>query len=503
MSTTRTVARNSLWYAIETGFGLAAAIVTSVIVARVIGPGRLGDYSYIMTMATITGSLGSVGLSVTLRRYMAEYLSGGNEEKAYGVFHKILHWQALLLGVLCTAGLIWAWSFDSDYRLVAILLVLSAWPRGMGFMPSQANMASENVAASVPGSMAGGIIQVGGTWLSLLMHWDLIGMAAAQLIGYLVEFVWKMAPHWRRVRDCRRVALEPELKRRMIKFSTQGIGLVMLSLVVWERSDVLLLKWLQNDSRQIAYFSQPFSVVEKLLLIPQTFGMSMGASLMAQQGRSRDQMAGLAVTSGIYLCLVALPLLAGAAAIAGPIWMLYGPQYVPAAAVFALLALTAIPKAAMVPAQTLLQNAEKQSRLVWWNSAGGIVKLALGVGLIPLWGGLGAAMANGAAQTLVGLGVWYTAWRMFRMPMRRGSLAKIALSAGLMGLAAWMIVRNLPPLPGAVCAVAAGVVLFPLLLRLTGALLTEDRMRLQQLAGMLPGPLGALYHRVLWLVIAR
>jgi O-antigen/teichoic acid export membrane protein len=41
---TRTIARNSFWYGLELLFGLCAALVTSVAVARVMGPERLSYY---------------------------------------------------------------------------------------------------------------------------------------------------------------------------------------------------------------------------------------------------------------------------------------------------------------------------------------------------------------------------------------------------------------------------------------------------------------------------
>ena len=43
-SNTQTVARNSFWYGLEQLFGLGAAFFTTVFVARVFGPERMGYF---------------------------------------------------------------------------------------------------------------------------------------------------------------------------------------------------------------------------------------------------------------------------------------------------------------------------------------------------------------------------------------------------------------------------------------------------------------------------
>src|SRR5579872_3068488 len=74
---TRTIARNSFWYGLELFFSLGAAFVTSVAVARVMGPERLSYYQFMVWLTSITISVGTFGLPTTTRKYMAEYLNRG------------------------------------------------------------------------------------------------------------------------------------------------------------------------------------------------------------------------------------------------------------------------------------------------------------------------------------------------------------------------------------------------------------------------------------------
>lgn len=78
-SNTQTIVGNSFWYGLEMVVSLGAALVTSIIVANVIGKVRLSPYVYVMWLTNITAGVGGNGLSVTTRKYMAEYL---NREKS-------------------------------------------------------------------------------------------------------------------------------------------------------------------------------------------------------------------------------------------------------------------------------------------------------------------------------------------------------------------------------------------------------------------------------------
>jgi len=72
VNATRSVARNTFWSAVEVVSTFVLAIAATVVVARFFGPQRLGYYSYLLWLTSITGTLGSVGLVGTCRKYMGE-----------------------------------------------------------------------------------------------------------------------------------------------------------------------------------------------------------------------------------------------------------------------------------------------------------------------------------------------------------------------------------------------------------------------------------------------
>src|ERR1044071_4031364 len=99
----KTIARNSLWYGLEIGIALVAAVVVSVVVARALGPERLGYYAYITWLTNMSNVVGCLGIPMSTRKYMAEYLGRGDQGTARAIFFATLRLQ-LLVSALVTAG---------------------------------------------------------------------------------------------------------------------------------------------------------------------------------------------------------------------------------------------------------------------------------------------------------------------------------------------------------------------------------------------------------------
>ena len=51
--------------------------------------------------------------------------------------------------------------------------------------------------------------------------------------------------------------------KRMMSFAWQSVASMMVALIVWDRSEVILLKYLCADIRQVAYYSVAFSMAER------------------------------------------------------------------------------------------------------------------------------------------------------------------------------------------------------------------------------------------------
>jgi O-antigen/teichoic acid export membrane protein len=252
---------------------------------------------------------------------------------------------------------------------------------------------------------------------------------------------------------------------------------------------MVFLKWFSKDISQISFFSVAFNLAEKGLLIPQTVGSAIGASLMAQYGRDRLRLPQMVSAALRFLMLFALPIMFGLAALSPAIVpAVYGRQYLPAILPLAIAAVLAVPKALILPAQQSLQATENQGFLIWWGILCGVLNVVLDIVLIPHWQATGAAVANGAAQTVAAIGTWIRVWQLLHPPVDTKRIGKLAVSAiAMAGVVLWMAL-SFRPWPALIAGVPLGGAVFLLLLRLTSSLDAADRERFALVRRILPTP---------------
>jgi O-antigen/teichoic acid export membrane protein len=498
-NSSRVVAANTVWGALEIVFGVAGMLVTTVGVARIIGPERLGYFSFIYWLTSMTTQVGSMGLPLATFKFTGEFLGSGDLGQARAVISRSLGLQAISAGVLVAAGAgLLLVAGDRAQLTMSLLLVSSMIPQMLAFVPSRANAACEDIGANTRADIAGVIVNVVLIWASLLLGWDLIGIAAAVLTSRSVETVLKLRSARRHYGVWPKARLRQETAHRLFAFSGKSTVLMLLNMMVWDRSDLVLLKFLNSDVRQITFFSSAFMVSDRLLAIPQALTGALSAKLIGEYGRNRERMIRLTGAAGRYTLLAALPMLAGAAALSSPmVRIVYGPQYVPAIAVFALVAAFAIPKSLCPPAQNLLYSTEELGFLLGITCASAVVDAAIDFALIPRFGAGGAAIGNGMAQALAAVLIWNRVFRRYPIEPDVKSILKIvAAAAGMLALVVPVSRSGLPAALQALVGVSVGAVAYCTLLRLFRALNAEDRGRLLGALTLLPRG----RKPVLWLV---
>jgi len=289
-----------------------------------------------------------------------------------------------------------------------------------------------------------------------------------------------------------------EIRRRMFSFSGLSTGLMILQIVIWDRSDIIFLKLLQPDIRQLAFFSVCFSVADRLMRIPQTFANALSATQMAEYGRDKARLFRMTSKASTYVLLGALPILIGVACIGGPfVRVMYGSQYLPAIPVFIVVALLSIPKAILTPAQTLLYSAEDMGFILKWGCVAAVINIFLDLALIPSHGALGAACANGVAQSFAALTIWGRV--LVRYPVRIDKPVLLRLVAATLAMAIVVLGIVAVPLTALLklgIAVPAGAMVFLVTSRMFAVLHKDDRRRLLQLSALLPAPVGSSFNRL-------
>jgi O-antigen/teichoic acid export membrane protein len=502
---TRTIARNSFWYGLELFFGLFVTFVASVAVARVMGPERLSYYQFMVWLTNITISVGTFGLPVTTRKYMAEYLNRGEPGVARATYLatlKLQAWIALGLSVVALAAVLWLG--NPRYLAVSVLLVAAMAPRVVGFIPSQANNAAETMRRNTGPSLAGATVTVVLTIVSLAVGWDLVGLAAAVLLGSSLECGLKLYSVERWLGGVARGTVSPELRKRMFAYSGQGLALMVLNIVVWDRSDMLILRTMNHDPSQVTFFSYAFNLTERVFMIPTMFGGSLSATMMAQYGRGQARLKEMTMDGARYALLVALPLLLGMACLSPLVPLVYSEKFRPMIATLAIVALMAIPKVLVAAPTMLLQATERQGFLIVCGCLCGAVDIGLDILLTPRYGANGAAVANGTAQTMAAVGIWVYVWKTNDLDLRLRDFGRIVLSGAIMAAGVLAFTRAVPGYLGMLASIAIGAIIWMAALRITGALKPEDVSRFLSIGGQFPAIIRPHWKRLIaWLAPAE
>lgn len=493
MSNTRTIAKNTGWYGLENFISFFVTMVTSIAIARTLGPSKMGYMIYVMWIASIVSSLGGMGIPATTRKYMAEFLGIGDRGTARYIYMRTLLLQAGL-ATLATAGILLWLYYDAHpgYLLASVLVALSIWPSMVNSISAQANVAAEELAANLPASVVSIVAFFFAIMATVVFKWGVIGVGGSMLLMRSIDFLVRLIPTFRNITFWERAHVYPHgLGARMMAFAWQSVASMILAIIVWDRSEFFLLKRLCSDIRQVAYYSVAFSMAERLLISASVFGSASSATIFAQYGRDKSRLAAIGTSAFRYLALTSIPLHFIASALAVPaLLLLYGNAYKGAGAVVALAPLLCLPKAFLSPAQSLLESAERQSYVIAATILAGITDIGVAWYLIPSHGAVGACIGSGTAQIMAVGTMWAICIRFYKVKLQWIHLAKVSCISMVAALTAYFVAIRFSPLWAILLGGCSSLIVLFGLMYILGVFELEDRDRFMMLAAMLPSSIS-------------
>lgn len=416
MSSAQRIPANVLFNGARIAVSLAAALFASVIVARSLGPVDMGLYSYVMWLIRLVAALSNLGLPAALTKYTSEYLGRGDAGMARHLAWRLLRVRFVTTGMACcVASLVcWLW-LPAIFHTGAVVLVL-------GILAGQTSL--EAFMATLEGAqrfdriakiaLAGALSQVGFVALAARLHMGVNGMLAAGMGAVCVACFLAFSNAKRglgpglpapSISDCEYAF------QRARRFSVTISCLILLDMIVWQRSEVFFLKrWLTLP--EIAFYGIAFSIAQNIgeastpftgVLLPLYSGIfgnrGVGKELAVAYNRSIK-----------YVQMLMAPLCVFCAIAAGPlVRLLYGPNYLPMVPVLQVLLVSLAVTSMCHAGSALVQATENQGPVVKYGTAIAILNIALDCILIPKAGALGAALANSGAQVTAAIvGLVYT-----------------------------------------------------------------------------------------------
>ena len=489
------ILNNSFWYGLETVIEMVAFFGTSIAVARYLGPAKLGYFSYINLFVAIITRTSGTGLSTATRKYMSEFIALERLGTARAVYNLARRYQFIGASSITVLGIAGILLFgDPHFRLMSLILILSILPGLMSWVPAQANMAFEDMSKNAKSAFGYILAYTIVILLTIWFHWDLVGVAAASLVGRTVEVFLRTIPLNRFLRTLPLDPLDSEIIGRIRRFCVQAMGLQILMSVVWDRSEMFFLRAL-SSLEQMAFYSVSFTIANNnLMMFPRILGGSTGITLMVEAVRDPARVASIVQNACRYSLLVILPVCLGAAAVAFPaIHLMYGRRYADAVPVLVIAAILVIPRAFQAIPEVLLRTADLQNRILVWYSLTGVINITLDYFFIRHHGAVGAAWANGIAQCFGVIAIWEVARRVYTFSFPIQAAIRISAAAAIMAGIAFSIDSAIPGSPGLILAIVAAIPTYLVLLKVFHGLTFSDRERLAPIGNHFPPPLRRAY----------
>jgi O-antigen/teichoic acid export membrane protein len=423
--------RNTLWHGLVTLVGLGSGLVTSVLLARGLGPERMGDFSYVTWAWAALEAVATLGLAVATARYTADRIARGDVPGAWGFARHFLTRQLLATSLVVAGALLLVHGLaPAHLRVPLVIVTVALVPVTVESIHTHALYGAQRYDVTARLSTLKMSLQIAVVAAVLALG----GGLTAVFAGFAVTLVVSCALVRR---AARRVYGSPagavpagargEMRRYLVAVSTVAV----LDAIVWDRSEVFFLG-LWGDARDIAFYSLAFGLATRAMIVPEiAAGALLPAFAALHGGGQRADFEDVYRAALRYVALAGALVTALVAALApGIVVLLYGEPYRPAAGLLTALVAVALVSALRQVAWAALPAVGDRRSAVAATLVGAVVNLALAAWLIRAHGTAGAVVANAAGQLIA------TTWVFVAMARRHGvrvpawDLGRIAAAAG-------------------------------------------------------------------------
>ena len=418
------------------GFASGAAValagfVGNAVVARLLGPERLGVFAYVVWCVTVAATVAAVGIDVVQQRFLPNLRAEGRGEEADGLIGATTRVALVSMTVVGLAligylvgpgkGALAGTSPDVVIAVAAVWFVL--WKLGdlyLFYLRGEQRF-GEVAKLSAVSALLKVVMFAAGAWL--------FGIPGA-LVGYIAGSLLPASRVFRLLGKKPRVA--PSLRREVVRFALGSWAVGVIGSLVFGRTQVVFLEH-YSGLTAVGLFAAAVTIAEMAVQLPPMLLSALLPRFSEQHGMgAHEHMVRLYRTTTALIAMVIVPLCLGLAAVASVlIPALFGGDFAAAVPASAVLLIAAAISSLGVSTLYLLYSTGKTALLVISNAAGLVLTIVLGFLLIPRFGLMGAAWSRGVAQVLVVLvETWYVTVKLgFRPPYRvLGALSVAAVA---------------------------------------------------------------------------
>ena len=457
MNTRAQTLRNTVFSSVGMYTEYVLGMLTSIVIARHLGPDGFGAYSVVIWLVAIGVAMTNSGTASAAIKFVAELRGAGKVAAIPPLVKYLRRAQRRFLAVVLMAGaalFVFAGEHVAPGMNHALLLgflvvatsLRSSYMFNIGVAKGFENFRATAIVAvvSTPVNLA---LVIAAMWLDAPVEWLLGVFTVSSVMFYLVSR-WQIASLAAlSVAASSMPQLPPDLLARVRRHMCLSAMIVSVGFIAASEVEVLFLN-LHGDPHAAGHFKVAYQLaIGSAALVPGVFGALLLPMMANALSQGRDIAGRRFVASTGYLALLAAPLVAFGVVFSGPlIQFLYGPEYSMSAPVFSACLFGAALTTLTQGGSSLLISADRQRSVLLLVVACGGLKVGLDAILIAYYGLNGAAMAYVAVSVACAFATMALAIRVSGTAPDWLRLLRIALAAGVAGVAASSLRGQMSPL---------------------------------------------------------
>jgi O-antigen/teichoic acid export membrane protein len=479
-------AKSTLFSAMATIATIGGGFLTTVIVARLLGPEAVGILAYAAFVVTLAIAFLDMGVPGTLMRFLPELEAERRDDDA----------RALVRALFIPYALV------SAIAAAALFLLLD--PQSFGLPPTDdhapvlialiaGSVLAQSLANFYYGTLKGrwrflflATIAAGSALIQLVVAaigsllFGLVGALAAPLAGFLIGGILSL----RSIRA--RAPVEPDLRARATTFAWRTWGTYFLTTVAWSRMEIYFLKLGWGD-HAAGLFAAGLNLANLSLQLPMLLTGALIPFLVLKS--KSDGHEGFARSYSVavrYFAMLVLPACLGAAAITPTLLpLIFGSAFADSVVPAMILIAGCSSMAFITIVQHYAFAAEKTKVVLRLAALGALLSILSGLTLTQAYGTLGAAIGRVAAQAVVAVGAlayagsvgWQTPYRIIARILA-ASLVCAAIAGG--------IAHTIPNVTGVAAAILAAILAYAVLIKYL-RIIPDEEYRLIDTLASAPG----------------
>ncbi len=504
LKTTKTIIRNIIWRTFSIFTSTFLAIIVSVMTARILGPNKMGQFSFVLWLVNVLLIFMGLGIPAATTKYVAEYFGRDNKEMARSIIRTLFLFELLLAGIIASISMILVFVVvPTHQRIIFILAIGSRIPTALGSIYNAAIQGLQDFKVVSKVGIFNEFLRSILVALFLILGFEIIGIFTAGLIVsfyYLLRITWVYKKYFAEIPS--HVGLPKELIIRITKFCLTLSGIMIISSIVWQESEVFFLKYFSTNE-QIAFYSLAFGIAARLKVFTKIVAHVLMPSISHMSGNNDYRKINeLYSTATRYLALIFIPVFLGAAALIGKlIILLYGTEYREVITPAMIILSFNIFGSVTIVSSALTTGIDRQDIILKIGSVVAVINIITDFIFIPTYGAIGAAVANSIAQSIGAIIGTYIVVNIlgFKFPLIKVLLT--LLCAVIMALYAYVVNSTYYGWGSFFIALITGVLIYLFMIRLLKVLEEKDREFLSVLGHKLPFGLNVIFSKIVNILV--